>query len=185
MGGETSLWGFPFPLGLISTAFKNFEYPWAVLTTMLILSGLLNVFQFLVLLRVKHRYRCGCCAAATAPAAGTPAATQNSATGTATTEFQATPTALTQTSVTNIAANPGSQPVPVSVPSYRRNKTKRAGREGLPGASQEGEPKVTTQSISRIEVQEISKDYSCHEGEQLVTWLLHPHAGIMELMVWS
>lgn len=81
---------------------ENLVYSWDASTTLLISSGLLNVFPLLVMLRVKHRYRGGYGVAAATPATGSEAmsAPQRS------------------TSVTHPgkgdAADLGTQPVPVS-----------------------------------------------------------------------
>ena len=101
--GETSSHIFLFSARLIAIALKefvNFEYPWDVELSMVLLLGIslfLNVIQ--ILSRVKQLFK-----STTQRSAPTTAATPTLATGTAATQTLATGTAATQTSATSSVA---------------------------------------------------------------------------------
>ena len=111
--GETSSHIFLFSARLIAIALKefvNFEYPWDVELSMVLLLGIslfLNVIQ--ILSRVKQLFksttqRSAPTTAATPTLVTGTAATQTLATGTAATQTLATGTAATQTSATSSVA---------------------------------------------------------------------------------
>jgi len=67
--------------------------------------------------------------------------------------------------------------VPVAVAPVKLKKdAKRADRSGRhddePGSSREIETEIITRSLSLGELQDMQKDFSCHPGEHIVTWLL-------------
>lgn len=115
------------------------------------------------------------------------AATPNPATGSAGTQTLGTRTAATQivegaTVATQIqamrdAAEPENQPVPVSVICIHKKKWTRKSShfvkedEARPPREQEEEPEVFTRSFSLSEMRDIRKDFSCHPGEDIITWL--------------
>ncbi|GAB0205046.1 hypothetical protein GRJ2_002970200 [Grus japonensis] len=96
-------------------------------------------------------------------------------------ENRLTGTAATPTPTIATVAEPEIQPVPVSVTPIRKKKyTKKSvhlvRNDDEPGPSreqeEEAEPEVITQSLSLSELQDMRKDFSCHPGEHIVTWLL-------------
>ncbi|KAM9590490.1 uncharacterized protein ACIBXB_005749 [Morphnus guianensis] len=114
------------------------------------------------------------------PTTGT-VATQTPTTGTVATPTPTTDTVATPTPVTDTAAKPENQPVPVSVaPVQKKKHTKKSVRlvrdEDEPGSSreqeEEAEPEIITRSLSLSELRDMRKDFSCHPGEHIVTWLL-------------
>ena len=198
--GETSSHIFPFSARLITIALKefvNFEYPWDVELSMVLLLGIslfLNVIQ--ILSRVKQLFK-----NTTQRSAPTTAATQTLATGTAATQTLATATAATLIPMTSTAANQTpatgtvatqtlamddaaeleNQPVPISIaPVQKRKYTKKSVRlvkdEGEAGPSreqeEEAEPEIITRSLSPSELRDMRKDFSCRPGEHIITWLL-------------
>jgi len=67
--------------------------------------------------------------------------------------------------------------VPVAVaPEKLKKDAKRADRSGRddnePGSLREIETEIITRSLSLSELQDMRKDFSCHPGEHIVTWLL-------------
>ncbi|GAB0204778.1 hypothetical protein GRJ2_002943400 [Grus japonensis] len=89
--------------------------------------------------------------------------------------------AATLTLVTGAAAEPENQPVLVLVTCIQKKKyTKKSvclvKDDNEPGPSQEqeeeAEPEVITQTLSLSELRDTQKDFSCHPGEHIVTWLL-------------
>ncbi|GAB0208487.1 hypothetical protein GRJ2_003314400 [Grus japonensis] len=95
------------------------------------------------------------------------------------TPVPATDTVATQTLVTGTEGEPENQPVPVSVaPIQKKKYTKKSVRlvkdDDEPGPSQEEEPEpeVITRSLSQSELRDMRKDFSCHPGEHIITWLL-------------
>jgi len=67
------------------------------------------------------------------------------------------------------------QPVPVAVtPVHKKKDAKKSDHpvrdNHEPGPSQETE--IITQSLSQSELQDMWKDFSCHPGEVIATWLL-------------
>ncbi|GAB0209093.1 hypothetical protein GRJ2_003375000 [Grus japonensis] len=107
---------------------------------------------------------------------------QNRAISTVATQTLATGTDITQTPVTNSAAKPKNQPMPISVATidmkkYTKKKSLCLVRDDdEPGPSreqeEEAEPEVITQSLSLSELQDMRKDFGHYPGEQNVTWLL-------------
>ncbi|XP_049650061.1 uncharacterized protein LOC126035473 isoform X1 [Accipiter gentilis] len=96
-------------------------------------------------------------------------------------ENRATGTMAAPTPTTDTAAKPENQPVPVSVaPVQKKKHTKKSVRlarhEDEPGSLQEqeeeAEPEIITRSLSMSELRDMQKDFSCHPGEHIVTWLL-------------
>jgi len=78
---------------------------------------------------------------------------------------------------TGIAADPNDQPVLVAVAPVKLKKdAKRADHSGKddnePGSSWVTETEIITRSLSLSEVRDMWKDFSCHPGEHIVTWLL-------------
>jgi len=74
-----------------------------------------------------------------------------------------------------MATEPNDQPVPVVVAPVKlkkhAKKSDRSGRDdNEPGSSQEIE--IITRSLSLSELRDMRKDFSCHPGEHIVTWLL-------------
>ncbi|XP_074889985.1 uncharacterized protein LOC142033685 [Buteo buteo] len=119
------------------------------------------------------------------------AATQTSAAGTvvppapatsaAATQTLATDTAVIQNPASGTAAEPADQPAPVSVApvqkkKYMKKSVRLAKDEGEPGSSREqgekAEPEIITRSLSLSELRDMRKDFGCHIGEHIVTWLL-------------
>jgi len=67
--------------------------------------------------------------------------------------------------------------VPVAVAPVKLKKdAKRADRSGRdddePGSSREIETEIITWSLSLGELRDVRKDFNCHPGEHIVTWLL-------------
>jgi len=74
-------------------------------------------------------------------------------------------------------AEPNDQPVLVEVALVKLKKdSKRADPSGKdnnePGSLRETETEIITRSLSLSELQDMRKDFSCHPGEHIVTWLL-------------
>ncbi|GAB0208500.1 hypothetical protein GRJ2_003315700 [Grus japonensis] len=95
------------------------------------------------------------------------------------TPVPATDTVATQTLVTGTEGEPENQPVPVSVAPIQKKKYTRKSvclvkDDDEPGPSQEEEPEpeVITRSLSQSELRDMRKDFSCHPGEHIITWLL-------------
>jgi len=79
------------------------------------------------------------------------------------------------------AAKTRNQPVAVAVAHIQKKKyTKKSDRpvrdDNEPGTSQEQEkesaPEIITQPLSLRELRDMRKDFSCHPGEHIFTWLL-------------
>ncbi|GAB0208465.1 hypothetical protein GRJ2_003312200 [Grus japonensis] len=95
------------------------------------------------------------------------------------TPVPATDTVATQTLVTGTEGEPENQPVQVSVaPIHKKKYTKKSVRlvkdDDEPGPSQEEEPEpeVIIRSLSQSKLRDMRKDFSCHPGEHIITWLL-------------
>jgi len=74
-------------------------------------------------------------------------------------------------------AEPNDQPVPVAVaPAKLKKDAKKSDHSGRdddePGSSRETETEIITRSLSLSELLDVRKDFSCHPGEHIVTWLL-------------
>jgi len=74
-------------------------------------------------------------------------------------------------------AEPQNQPVLSAVaPTEEKKCTKKSDRPGRGdnelGPSQETEPEIIARSLSLSELRDLWKDFSCHPGEHIVTWLL-------------
>ncbi|KAK4818287.1 hypothetical protein QYF61_010429 [Mycteria americana] len=121
------------------------------------------------------------CSMTAAMAAPTP-----SATATTVTPTSATDTAVTPTPTTGTVAEPGNQPVPISVtPIHKKKSWKRKSahleredeRAGPSQGEEEEEEELvneteTTRSLSLSELRDMRKDFSHCPGEHTVTWLL-------------
>jgi len=110
----------------------------------------------------------------TVPPAGTTAATATAA-GAA----PASPagTVAAPAPAADIAAEPNDQPVPVAgAPVKLKKDAKKSDRSGRddnePGSLREIETEIITRSLSLSKLQDMRKDFSCHPGEHIATWLL-------------
>jgi len=126
--------------------------------------------------------------AVTAPQTGTIAAAATAA-GAAPVSPVGTAAAAAPAPAAGTVAEPNDQPVPVAVTPVKLKKdAKRVDRSGRddnePGSSWEIETEIITRSLSPRELQDMQKDFSCHPGEHIVTWLLrcwHNGASSLEL----
>jgi len=124
----------------------------------------------------------------TAPPTGTTAATATIA-GVAPVAPSGKVAAPATALAAGIATEPKNQPVPVAVAPVKLKKdAKRADRSGKddnePGSSRETETEIITPSLSLNELRDMQKDFSCHPGEHIATWLLQcwdNRASILEL----
>ncbi|PKU30111.1 ubiquitin carboxyl-terminal hydrolase 4 [Limosa lapponica baueri] len=82
-------------------------------------------------------------------------------------------TESTLTLVMNDAADLQTQSVPVSVnPVHKRKRAVASDDNGQPGTSGNTVTEETTRSLTLTELQDIRKDYSHQQGEQVIPWLL-------------
>jgi len=121
-----------------------------------------------------------------APAEETALARQAGAVAAATTTSAATPalmvgTASAPTPAAGTVAGPDHQPVPVLVGPIQKEKYAEKSvcpvrDDSEPGPSQQrekdAEPEIITRTLSLSELRDMRKDFSCHPGEHIATWLL-------------
>ncbi|XP_061872974.1 uncharacterized protein LOC133628607 [Colius striatus] len=97
------------------------------------------------------------------------------------TQTVAVTTAATQTETTDtIAVESEYQSVPVSVAPVQKKKytkkpvrsTKDEDEQGISQREEELEPEIISWSLSLSELRDVRKDYSCHPGEHIITWML-------------